>query len=227
MSNLLAARFTTRFVRPLVFACAGAASLGAQASRVTFETATSLFASPNGADAAWYRSSVEAALAQPGAHFASVPLFDGLTSYGQFGGFNNNLAYRTTVQFVVTAAQAGSWGLRVGGDFGYGAAVFLDGVALGVNNTAMDWSMGFASPTQTLQFASVAITAGLHTLILYGREDCCDGGEQGQFKRAGGDWVTFGTSDGLASPVPAPQSWALMAAGLAGLSVRLRARRRG
>jgi hypothetical protein len=197
----------------------------AHASQVTFETASSF--GPDQASAAAYKSVVNAALALPGGHSAVVPLYDELSNLGVFGASNNNVAYRVTVDFAVSAADAGAWGLRLGGDFGYGGAVFLDGVALGFKSGSMWWDHSYADLAQSFQFSAVPMTAGQHTLQLFALEDCCDGGQQAQFSIKGAPYVTFGSADGLAIGVPEPSSWVLMGAGLGGLGLAARRRRRG
>ena len=188
-----------------VLAAAALCVGSAQASTVKYETATSFGPQQPTADA--YRMTVDAALAQGPTNSALVPAWNLLSNLAVFGNsqFNNNLASRVSVSFAVAATDAGAWSLRFGGDFGYGAAVFLDGVALGFKSTPLNWQQSYADPTQILQFNGVALTAGAHELKLYGLEDCCDGSQQGQFSINGAAYKTFGNTDGLAAVVPEPR----------------------
>lgn len=197
----------------------------AQASSITYQTGTAF--GPSQASAAAYKAVVEVALAQPGALSATVPTWANLSNQGVFGNtvFNNNIASRVTVNFGVSAANAGAWNLRFGGDFGYGAAVFLDGVALGFSASALWWQGSWADPAQILQFTGVVLTPGNHTLQFFGLEDCCDSGQQGQFSIGSAPYITFGTADGLPSVVPEPAAQALLAAGL-GVTALVANRRR-
>jgi hypothetical protein len=199
-----------------------ALSWPSQASVVTFETAPSS-AGPQ-ADAAAYRTVVEDALTLPGARSTVLSLFDNASNHAAFGGSTTNVAYRFTVEFEVTPAAASNWGIRIGVDFGRGGAVFLDGASLAHNSGDMWWAGSYADTSQSFQFPSLPLTAGIHTLQVYGLEDCCDGGsigQQAQFSIAAGPYKTFGIGDGLL-PVPEPQRYALMLAGVAVLAYMLR-----
>ncbi len=206
----------TRFTQTLFAAAATTLLLGAaQASVVTFETASSLTGVQS--SAADYQTAVNQAFIAAGgaAHSAVVPLFDNLSNASVFGGSNSFLATRATVNFGL--ASAGSMDLRAGVDFGLGGAVFLDGVALGFKSNDMWWAGSYANTTQSFQFNGVALGAGNHSLTLYGLENCCDGGHQAQFSLNGAAFTTFGAADGLAAAVPEPESYALMLAGLGAL----------
>jgi len=140
-------------------------------------------------------------------------------------GTNSNFAWLGTIDFGVTAAQAGNWSFRAGVDFGYGGALFLDGVALDVKSTDMWWNNSYANTSQFLA-GTKTLAAGNHTLQIYGLEGCCDGGSQVQFKAASAaGFVSFGTADNL-NVVPEPPAIAILGLGLGAMAL-LRTRRKG
>ena len=55
-------------------------------------------------------------------------------------------------------------------------ALFLDGVALDFKSNDMWWAGNYNNGSQFLSGSS-ALSAGNHTLSIYGLEGCCDGGE--------------------------------------------------
>lgn len=216
----------TRFTQTLFAAAATTLMLGAaQASIVTFETASSLTGVQS--SAANYQTAVNQAFIDAGgaAHSAVVPLFNNLNNGSVFGGANSNLATRATISFGL--ANAATLDLRTGVDFGWGGAMFLDGMALGYKSSDMWWGGNYADPSQSFQFNGLALGAGNHSLTLYGLEHCCDGGSQAQFSLNGAAFTTFGAADGLAAAVPEPESYALMLAGLGALVVVSRRQRPG
>ena len=213
------------FIKTL--AVAGIAIGGAaQASQITFETASSTAGAQASADD--YRSVVNAAFAADSSpHSTPIALYDNLSKSGLFGGSAQNIAFRSTIDFGVDAGQAGSWGLRAGVDFGFGGAVFLDGVALGFKTNDMWWSGSYGNTDGTFDFMPVAVGAGNHRLQLFGLEGCCDGGQNAQFSINSAPYVTFGSNDGLTAAVPEPETYALMLAGLAAIGATTRRRRAG
>jgi hypothetical protein len=68
---------------------------------------------------------------------------------------------------------------------------------------------------------SLNLAPGNHKLNLYGIEICCDGGQQAQFRFGDAQFTTFSTRD-ILTPVPEPETYAMMIAGfgLMGLVVR-------
>ena len=125
---------------------------------------------------------------------------------------SGNDAFKATVNFDV--ANVGMWSIRSGVDFGLGGAMFLDGVAKTFKTNDM-WRAGnYGNPSQYLIFSN-ALTAGNHTLTIYGLEWCCSGPQQAQFEsESSNGFVSFSNADGLVSSVPEPEAYALMLVGL-------------
>ena len=169
--------------------------------------------------AAAYKSVVDAAMANTSAYKGSksVSVYDNLTVNSYFGALSS-YAFESTIDFGVTAAQAGNWNFRTGVDFGFGGAMFLDGVALSFNTHDMWWGGSYTAANGSLQ-GSAALAAGNHVLKIYGLEACCDGGQQAQFKAANASaYTTFASGDRL-NAVPEPVSIATFGLGAGALAL--------
>ncbi|MFB9244691.1 CCXG family PEP-CTERM protein [Massilia antarctica] len=193
------------------------------ASTIVIESAS---ATPSGllSDAAAYRSAVDGAL--QGATYAktSVDSYNNITHASLFGG-NSNFALKSTISFGVSEANAGVWQFRAGVDFGFGGALFLNGVALDSKSHDMWWDGQYSNPSQYFN-ATVNLAAGNHTLTIYGFEGCCDGGQQAQFLAPAGTFTSFSTKDNLVSAVPEPETYAMFLTGMAMLGFVTRRRNR-
>jgi len=213
-------------MKPRLLALATLAiACGAQASVITFETATSNVGAQ--LSAADYLDKVAAAMADASHQQTQLDLYDGISNHSVFGGSVSNVAYLSTIDFGVSDALAGLWSLRAGVDFGHGGAVFLDGVALGYKSTDMWWNGGYADVNQSFQFSNVSIAAGNHQLKIVGLEGCCDGNTQAQFATDGRSFRTFGANDGLTQQrVPEPGTLALLAVSLGALGLSRRRKTR-
>jgi hypothetical protein len=199
-------------------------ALNANASVITLQVAT--MSSPAAqTSAAAYKLAVDAALANPAGYKGSksVAVYDNLRVKNDFGSISN-YAFESTINFGVTSAQAGTWNFRTGVDFGYGGALFVDGVALGFNSHDMWWANDYARANGSLQGA-LNLAAGNHVLKIYGLEACCDGNQQAQFKAANAAaYQTFSANDTL-NAVPEPVSIATFGLG-AGAMALIRRRRK-
>ncbi|MXS84332.1 CCXG family PEP-CTERM protein [Nitrosomonas oligotropha] len=188
---------------------------GANASSITIETGFST-AGPQ-IDAAAYQSIVDSAVAIPsmGYGIATPPIYDNISNHGLFaGGSTTDIAFKSTVDFFVSPANAGAWQIRAGVDFGHGGAIFVDGLAYDFKTNDMWWNGSYSDSSQYLSINTLNLATGYHTLNLYGLEGCCDGSQQAQFRIGGtGDFTTFSTNDSL-SPVPEPETYTMLLAGL-------------
>ncbi|SDC28832.1 PEP-CTERM protein-sorting domain-containing protein [Massilia sp. PDC64] len=207
----------------LALALLASLALTANASVITLQVASTSPAAQ--ANAAAYKLAVDAAIANPAGYKGSksVAVYDNLAVKNYFGGISN-YAFESTINFGVTAAQAGTWNFRTGVDFGYGGALFVDGVALGYNTHDMWWNNSYGTANGSLQGA-INLAAGNHIVKIYGLEGCCDGAMQAQFKAANASaYATFASNDKL-NAVPEPVSIATFGLG-AGAMALIRRRRR-
>lgn len=196
----------------LLFAMAAAGA--ADASVITFETAYSTAGVQ--ATAADYKNAVDAAFATASpAGYGSQVLSDYNITSNQSAnhGSASNLAYKSTITFGVDAASAGNWSFRAGVDFGNGGALFLDNQAVSLNTHDMWWAHDYVNTNSVFQ-ANGTLSAGNHTLTLYGLEACCDGGQQIQYKIGDGSFQNFSSST-LAPAVPEPETYGMLLCGLA------------
>lgn len=179
----------------------------ANASIIQIESANAT--SPVLASADAYRNAVNAALTNGSYVSQMVASYNNISHQSLFGG-NSNFAMKSTISF--NAASAGVWDFRAGVDFGFGGALFLDGVAIDVKSTDIWWNNSYANPAQHFS-ATRNLTAGNHVLTMYGFEGCCDGNQQFQFRTGGQGFTSFSSTDGL-NVVPEPASIALLLSGL-------------
>ncbi len=216
-------RKTMNTASKLCVALLACAAIQAHASVITLQTGKSTATTQ--ASATDLRDVVEAAVSTPTSGYGTKVLssYNSVSNAGQFGA-NNDIAWKSTVEFGVTAAQAGTWSFRTGVDFGYGGALFLDGTALAFNPNSMWWNGNYNNASQFLQ-ATLNLSSGTHTLSIYGLENCCDGAAQAQFRISNGQFTSFASNDGL-NVVPEPATLASFALGL-GLIAGVRRRNKG
>lgn len=202
-------------IRKLVLAAAlTAVSLPAAASNVQWQTR--FVSSPQSyATASDYKTAIDtlvAAAPTSGYGDASIPTYTSINNATLFGA-NSNIAFKTTIDIVTTAA--GVFDFQFGVDYGKGGAVFVDGVskAFSTNDLywAGDWSNG------SILSINTTLPAGAHRIVLYGIENCCDGAQAGRWRFNSGSWSAFSRTDGLG--VPEPGMIGLLGAGIAGLAL--------
>ncbi len=200
-----------------------------QASTISFQTRASSDQFLGSANA--YRTTVEgltASAATGGYCDASPTSWSGLSNQAVCGGVASDIAFDIRADFGVGSGLAGIWQFRVGPDFGRGGALFIDGAAIAFADDNLWWSGSFAN-TGEIFTASLSLSAGNHTIEVYGFEDCCDGVHQAEFMAPGATfWTIFSNNDGLdrqSGTVPEPAPLLLASLGLLGLGIaRRRAR---
>jgi hypothetical protein len=196
----------------------------ANASIITIETGFS--STGQQIDAAAYKSAVDAAVSSPSNGYGStiVPIYN-ISNHSLFSnGSSTDIAFKSTIEFYVSAANAGAWDFRAGVDFGRGGALFIDGIAYDFKSNDMWWNGNYSDALQFLSATSLNLAAGNHTLNIYGFEGCCDGYQQVQFSIGGEPFTTFGATDNL-SPIPEPETYAMLLTGLGLIGFMARSRK--
>jgi hypothetical protein len=147
---------------------------------------------------------------QPGyGCMAVLKTIDGASNQTTLRGVDADIAYHVAVAFSVSAAQVGSWSFRWGADLGGGGTLLLDGTELQARWSDFYWANTFTDPDGILE-GSGNLTMGMHTLELYGFEDCCDGSADAQFMAPGGTWMDISAANltlTQAGPCSGPAVW--------------------
>ena len=187
----------------------------ASASSITIKTGATF--ESNLADGNAYRTDVTSAVATSAA--VTETSFDSVQFSTQ-----KNYAVEGTIKFDVTSPT--SYDFRAGVDLGGGGALFIDGNLVDSKSNNMWWSYGYNDASQYLASSSaVLLGVGVHTLTLYGFEDCCSGTSQVQFStNNGASYTSFSNTDGLPAIPEAPNA-ALLLAGLAVVGTLARRRK--
>jgi len=129
--------------------------------------------SSNPADEAALIAAVDTAVAASDACRVESPDLGGFNKRSLCGGGSSNIGFKITALF--DAPVDGDYVFDFNVDFGWGGVVYFDDVVStkGYQGGNMWWSGNYNIPmaldmTQTL-------TAGQHTMVIYGAEGCCDG----------------------------------------------------
>ena len=118
----------------------------------------------------------------------TVTQFANISNQATFGGSNSNIGYHH--HFAFTAEQAGTLTVRMGGDFGGGGTLIVDGVPIDFKGYDIWWNGAFTNPAQYL-VGTINITPGPHVIDSYGFEDGLDGPQQAEYSFAGGPFTIF------------------------------------
>lgn len=207
-----------RWYLALPVAAFGALALfgtAAHASDIKFQTAywnsaqnpTATAAAANDFTASTnYRVIVDPLVAAPTTGYCTttLTLASGLSNQNSCpGGSSTNVAYKTTIRFILP--HAGTMTIRAAGDWGFGAILLMDSMNLqsrwpsteGATDADMWWAGVWTDSTQFLQ-GTITLSAGQHILEVYGMDGCCDGAGEIDFNLGNG-WQPFSNSDGLLS----------------------------
>jgi len=191
----------------------------ANAAVINFQTGFSSAGAQATADD--YRNVVDAAVASNPYGSTVLSSYDNVSNNGIFGAGSTNIAFKSVITFGLSSA--GNYAFRAGVDFGNGGAVFLDGQAVAINQNDMWWNGSYGTPNGSFNIASTALSAGNHTLAIYGLEGCCDGGQQVQYSANGDAFQSF--SNQTLAPVPEPETYAMLLGGLGVVGVVSRRRK--
>jgi len=112
--------------------------------------------------------------------FCKKALTDALTKHSNqglcTGGSNSNIGQRFVIRFIEPAGGV-PWSFKINMDSGYGYTVYLDyGILVGKKEGDV-WAGGTNPATWTIP----SVDFGVHKLVVYGGEGCCDG-EAGQWE---------------------------------------------
>lgn len=191
------------------------------AAVITFQTGYSQAGAQATAEA--YRSVVDAAVAASPYGSTVLNNYDIVSNQYLFGAGATNIAFKSNISFGV--ASTGTYSFRAGVDFGNGGAVFLDGHAVALNTSDMWWAHDYVNTNSVFQVSGKTLSAGNHTLTIYGLEGCCDGGQQVQYAVNGGAFQSF-SANTLTTAVPEPETYAMMLGGLGLVGAIARRRRK-
>ncbi len=218
----LISRPACRWFLALPVAAAGALALAlsaatAHASDIKFQTGqwsypqypTAVEGAPAGSTYN-YRTIIDPLIAAPISGYCTTTLniASGFSNQSTCGGPFTNIAYKTTIRFVTS--QSETLTIRAGGDWGFGAALLMDGGLMQERwpptqgSTAVDmwWNGNFDTAPQS-QYLEGTVTLDPnrpHILEVYALENCCDGQGKIEFSTdLGNTWQTFSNNDGLAS----------------------------
>jgi len=130
-----------------------------------------------------FAAAIETAVAAGGSGYctkANVDLVAFRNSNVCTSGSVRNIAFQITINF--NAPADGEWQFDFNVDFGWGGLVQFDGVdtSEGYQGGNMWWNNGWSRP-QPLDTTHY-LTAGQHTMVVYGAEGCCDGTSNIRFK---------------------------------------------
>ena len=127
--------------------------------------------------------------------------FTNVTNYSAVGGATTNYVLFSESTFTVPVGNGGNWTFRAGVDLGYGAGLYLDGVALDEmwdqGGTDIWWGGSFNNYQQNpgVFWGTVNLSVGQHTLILLGVEPSNGGVSTIQFRRGTGSWQAYSTAN--------------------------------
>lgn len=111
------------------------------------------------------------------------------------GGTNGNYGWCVSAVLNVTAATAGTWSFRYGGDFGRGGHLYIRDQEIEEQwNDDLWWANNYNNTAETLE-GSISLPAGWHRYEALGFEGCCDGPTGFQARAPGGPWQDLSSTN--------------------------------
>jgi hypothetical protein len=111
------------------------------------------------------------------------------------GSGSENIGYEIELTFFVTSETVGVWAFRLGPDFGWGGAMFIDGSEVAQSVEDLWWNYSWDNSSELLEGGG-ELEEGTHTMTAIGFEGCCSGGSALQYRLSDSDWATL-TPEGL------------------------------
>ncbi len=129
----------------------------------------------------------------PGYGSGTFPSAESLAT-GVWGSSTDAASHFQIVLFV-HPADAGTWEIRIGPDYGFGGVLLLDNAVIDEDWGDLWWAGNWGAVGDLLQSGPITLASGWHTLDAYGFEECCGGSMTIQFKKPGDGWLTAAASD--------------------------------
>ncbi len=133
----------------------------------------------------------------PGYGCTAVTHFNGVNNQSKFSppSVNSNIAFYSEAYFEVGADESGNWSFRLGGDYGRGGGVYVDGQLIAEDwNNDLWWSNNWDS--SDVLAGSINLSAGYHHIETIGFEGCCDGAGTFQYRKPNTThYQTFNTNN--------------------------------
>jgi hypothetical protein len=151
----------------------------------------SAVSSPSAMDSAWQSASATSY----GGYCNSGVTLKALDNVSNAAVCGSGAGFISHVVVPFTTGAAGSWDFQFGGDYGNGSEMLVDGTVVATN-----W-YNVWNPSVVFDYTA-NLSAGQHTVEIYGAEDCCSGAWGARYQAVGAStWTTFATTKDSTAPV--------------------------